>query len=734
MLLRILLFCVAWVATTPGRAADLEAAAPTNRLSRESSPYLRQHATNPVDWYPWGPEAFARARAENKLIFLSVGYSTCHWCHVMARESFADAETAALLNANFICIKVDREERPDVDRVYMSFVQATTGTGGWPLTVWLSPDLKPVFGGMYFPNKAGTGQPALKDISTRLADLWRRTPEKLTAQAGKVWQALVAETREKAEAGSPRVPALRRRCLAQARDTFDAKHGGFEGAPKFPSPVVLDFLLDEAATAADPARRQQALHMAATTLRALAAGGIHDQLGGGFHRYTVDAAWRVPHFEKMLYDQAQLANTFLTGWQLTADPVLRDAAVDTLGYVQHRLTAPDGGFYTAEDADSATTSGHAEGAFYVWTATELEKILGPTDAGLFAYAYGVKPEGNTGPDTGTELAGQNALYRAHSATECAQHFTRSETDVQAALASAAARLRATREQRPRPARDDKIVTAWNGLMISAFARAAQVLGEPGHAAIATRAAAFLRANLRDPATGRLSHSILAGRGDGRGFAEDYAFLIQGLLDLYETTFDVAHLTWAVELQELQDQLFWDEAGGGYFASAAGEADVLLRLKVSDDGAEPSPNSVAIRNLARLAAMLHRDDWRERAVRTARAFGPQLEQSPFALPQMLAALGWLEDPTQQILIQGEPADARTTLLVTEVWRRHLPRHVLLRIDAASRATLESKVEFIRTLPANAEIPPTAYVCENFVCRLPTSDPTVLGQQLTPAKNK
>ena len=738
-LLRI--FFAALLVLAAGRGAAAETFPPTNRLIHEKSPYLRQHATNPVDWYPWGPEAFARARAEHKLIFLSIGYSTCHWCHVMERESFANPEVAAFLNARFVCIKVDREERPDVDRVYMTFVQATTGAGGWPLNVWLTPDLKPIFGGTYFPPESGPGQPGLKAVGERLAARWIAAPDQLAAQAEEMFTDLVAETQTAAAESLPPVARLRDRLFAQIRDNFDPKNGGFAHSPKFPDAVILDFLLDESSAGADAARRTAARDMAVRTLRALAAGGIHDPLGGGFHRYAVDAAWRVPHFEKMLYDQALVTGALLTGWQLSADPLLRAAALDTLAYVQRDLTDPAGGFYSAEDADSwpvvateaggPTTGARAkqEGAFYLWTAAEIDQVLGPKDAPLFNFAFGVQPNGNVAREHGAELAGKNVLYRARSPSECTQKFGLDEATVQTALAATTAKLTAVRAERPRPARDDKVITAWNGLMISAYARAAQIFGEPSYAATAERAAAFLRDNLRDPATGRLAHSYRAGSRDDRGFAEDYASLIQGLLDLYEATFDLRHLDWAVELQERQDELFWDAAGGGYFASAAGDPGVLLRLKADSDGAEPSPNSVAVRNLARLAAMLHRDDWREAARRIARAFGPKLESAPFDLPQMLSALGWLERPPQQILITGAAGDARATRLVAEVWRRHLPRHVLLRIDGPGRPGLEARVAFIRELPNETDAPPMTYVCENFACRLPTSDPTVLAKQLT-----
>ncbi|MFZ5495990.1 MAG: thioredoxin domain-containing protein [Verrucomicrobiota bacterium] len=721
-----LLLCFALLAVAC-RAA--EAGAPGNRLARETSPYLRQHATNPVDWYPWGPEAFARARAENKLIFLSVGYSTCHWCHVMERESFADPAVAAALNAAFVCIKVDREERPDVDRLYMTCLQAATGGGGWPMTLWLTPDLKPVFGGTYFPPESAPGRPGLKLLAARLAQAWQEDRAAVLAQAEGIFAALVEETRTLPAGSLPAIAPLRDRGLAAAEAAFDARHGGFEDAPKFPNAAVLEFLLDAAAVARDPATRERALRPALHTLRALVAGGIHDQLGGGFHRYAVDAGWRVPHFEKMLADQAQLAGALLTAWQLSGDSALRDAAQDTLAYVQNRLTAPGGAFLTAEDADSAaahTDAAHAEGAFYVWTAAELESALGRTAAALPAHAFGIEPGGNTGPAGGESLAGKNVLYRARSIAECAAHFGLSEEETGARLAAAAARLREARDRRPRPALDDKIVTSWNGLMISAFARAAQALREPAHAVAAARAAAFLHRQLRDPATGRLAHSHRAGVSDSRAFPEDYAFLIQGLLDLHEADADVRWLDWAVELQRHQDALFRDEAGG-YFHSVAGDPGVPLRLKAGDDGAEPSANAISIRNLARLAAILHDATWRQAAEHAARAFAPQLEHAPFSAPVMLAALGWLASPAQQIIIQGEPADPRTGRLLAEVWSRHLPRRVLLHVNGANRPWLERHIGFIRALPSASD--PTAYVCENFVCRLPTGDPAELARQLT-----
>lgn len=730
----LLVGLLAWpgVGALAANPAPTPAARPPNRLIHERSLYLRQHADNPVDWYPWGDEAFARAKMENKPIFLSIGYSTCHWCHVMAQESFSDPAIAQQLNENFICIKVDREERPDLDRVYLTFVQAFTGGGGWPMSVWLTPDLKPFFGGTYFPPADRDGRPGFKTLLTRLATLWSQQHEQVLQQSEQMLAALARGSAAAASTGELPLAALRDRAFAQLRESFDAVHGGFEGAPKFPLPVNLELLFDLATTSPDAGQRETSLRLALATLRAMAAGGIHDHLGGGFHRYAVDAAWRVPHFEKMLYDQAQLANVYLTGWLLSGDPALRDTATDTLDYVRRRLLAPEGGFYTAEDADSAFVadpSTHGEGAFYVWTGKEIILQLGAEEAGLFAYAYGVLPDGNVSGESAAELAHQNVLYRAHTDVETAAHFKLDEPALESRLAAARQKLGAARALRPRPLRDDKIVAAWNGLAISAFARAAQVDGNPGWAETATRAAVWVQAQMFDPATGRLAHSYRGGARDERGFAEDYAFLIQGLLDLYEATFEVRWLEWAGQLQETQNRLFADEAGGGYFANAAGDASVLLRLKEENDGPEPSANSIAVRNLARLGALLHQADGLARARRCARAFGPQLEQAPLAMPLLLAAAAWLEGSPQQILIQGERASPATQHLLAEVWSRFLPRRSLMLIDAASRPYFSARVPLVADFPAGQAAEATAYVCENFVCQLPTQDPAGLAKLLT-----
>lgn len=724
----------ALLALLAGKVAAADAPAHTNRLAGEKSPYLRQHAHNPVDWYPWGPEAFARARELNRPIFLSIGYSTCHWCHVMEHESFADPEIARRLNESFVCIKVDREERPDIDRVYMTFLQASTGGGGWPMSVWLTPDLKPFFGGTYFPPEDRSGLPGMKTLIARIAALWADRREQVLLQSDRMLAALRHDTRIAGTEDLP-VTALRRRGLARLEENFDAENGGFEQAPKFPSPVTLEFLLDVAATSAAETEREPALRMAVHTLRRMAAGGVRDQVGGGFHRYAVDARWQVPHFEKMLYDQAQLVSVYLAAGQLAGDPDLLAVARDTLAYVKNGMMDPAGGFYSAEDADSGIAGDPAakgEGAFYVWTAEEIAGVVGSDRAGLFGFVYGVQAAGNVSGPAGEEFAGRNILRREHTVAEAAATFGRTEESVVADLGLARRQLAAARAARPRPLRDDKVLTAWNGLMISAFARAAQVLGEPEHAVTAARAAAYLRANLFDATTGRLARSHRAGKRDEHGFAEDYAFLIQGLLDLYEADFDPRWLEWAGQLQAKQDELFWDEAAGGYFADAGHDESVLLRLKEDNDGAEPSPNSVAVHNLARLAAMLHREDWNERARRTARAFGHALERAPAGMARMLVSCGWLEGSPQQVLIQGEAAAPATRRLLAEVRGRYLPRKVVLLIDGASRPYLEQQVPFVAGLPANAEGESIAYVCENFTCQLPTDDPATFAAQLTRSK--
>jgi hypothetical protein len=536
-----------------------------NRLAREKSPYLLQHAHNPVDWYPWGEEAFAKARREHKPIFLSVGYSTCHWCHVMAHESFENEEIAAIMNREFVNIKVDREERPDVDRVYMTFVQATTGGGGWPMSVWLTPDLKPFVGGTYFPPQERYGQPAFKSVLERLATAWKENHDKIVEQGGKVVDAL----RESQSAGKVEGKvdaAILETANRQIDRSYDPKEGGFGNAPKFPRPVTLNFLTRFYARDPKNESGKHALEMALLTLRKMAAGGMHDHIGGGFHRYSVDRYWHVPHFEKMLYDQAQLAVAYLDAFQITRDRQYESVARDILDYVARDMTSKEGGFFSAEDADSpvvaaAPDRGHpetVEGAFYVWAKKEIDDALGDA-ADIFDFHYGVQPHGNApdGSDPQGEFRGKNILIERHTISETAERFHKTEEEIRKLLAQSRAKLFSLRASRSRPHLDDKIIAAWNGLMISAYARGARALDEPRYLEIATLAAKFLKTNLYEEKSKLLYRNYRGGRSDIQGFADDYAFVIQGFLDLYEASFDVDWLKLAAQLQETQDRLFFD---------------------------------------------------------------------------------------------------------------------------------------------------------------------------------
>jgi uncharacterized protein YyaL (SSP411 family) len=707
----------------------------SNRLAREKSPYLLQHAHNPVDWFPWGDEAFAKARTEDKPIFLSVGYSTCHWCHVMEHESFESAAIAAFLNEHFVSIKVDREERPDVDQVYMTFVQATTGHGGWPMSVWLTPELRPFTGGTYFPPTDVPGRPGFITVLRRIAELWKSDRKQIEEKAHSLLSALrEAETQVVTPgAGEWDAAQTARLGLSQYTRMFDATQGGFGGAPKFPRPVNLQFLLHLAAKKGSSAQdADTARGMALYTLRKMAAGGMHDHLGGGFHRYSVDAEWHVPHFEKMLYDQAQLAQVYLTAHQISGDAVFANVARNILHYVMHDLAGPEGGLFSAEDADSLPkkdASKKSEGAFYIWTQDEIREVLGGDRTGEFCAAYGVEAEGNVsaGSDPHGDLEGANVLIQRLTLTEAAAHFQRPPENLEHRLNDDRSALLARRGLRPRPHLDDKILTAWNGLMIGALARAAQVLGDDSHLGAARRAAAFLRKNLFDAATGELLRSYREGPSDIRGFAVDYAFLISGLLDLYETDFDLGWLRWARQLQDALDLHFWDQERGGYFSTSDRDPAILLRLKEDYDGAEPTPNSVAVMNLWRLGQIFHNDVFLDHARHAVRALSSRLEAQPFALPLLLVGASLLETPPVHLILHSPgPAHPGLAPLLAEARRRHLPQMVVIQIaDEASREYFAPRHAVIENLPAQPT-EPTAYLCENFACRLPVTRPEALRE--------
>ena len=696
---------------------------PRNRLAETASPYLQQHAGNPVAWQPWSDEAFARARAEGKPIFLSIGYSTCHWCHVMAHESFEDPDTAALLNAHFVAVKVDREERPEVDRLYLAFVQAATGQGGWPLSVWLTPELSPFFGGTYFPPADRWGRPGFPEVLRRIAEAWATRRAEVCAEGARVLEALrsagpVDEAGAEADAGV----AASGRCLESLRTQFDSANGGFGTAPKFPRPVNLNLVFRALARSRGPEAAVWRV-IVETTLLGMADGGVHDQLGGGFHRYSVDARWRVPHFEKMLYDQAQLAVNYLEGWQATGNERLAAVARSTLAYLERDLAAPNGGYFAAEDADSAAAENpaeHREGAFYVWTQAEVEAVCG-ADAGLVCAHFGIEPGGNApaGTDPQGEFEGRNILQLA----------VPGRTPEEAArLERARSALFAVRQRRPRPGRDEKIVTAWNGQALAALARAAQVLDEPVWLERARRTAAFLRSALVDPGSGRLLRSRCGARAGVPGFAEDHACLIAGLIDLYEAGGGVEWLRWAAELQESMDTFFRDAADGGYCGSAAGDPSILVRMKDGYDGAEPAAGSVGALNLLRLAALLGREEWRHQAAVTIASFRIQLAAGPQALPQLLVAVDFAREPVPQLVFAGRPEDPALQALVRAVHRGLArPRVILWAAGGAGQEWLtRQRPELAAMRPVDGRA--ALYLCREAICLPPVTEAAEVARLL------
>jgi uncharacterized protein YyaL (SSP411 family) len=706
---------------------------PSNRLAREKSPYLLQHSHNPVDWFPWGKEAFDKAKKEDKPIFLSVGYSTCHWCHVMEHESFEAAAIAAFLNEHFVSIKVDREERPDVDQVYMTFVQATTGHGGWPMSVWLTPDLKPFTGGTYFPPTDLPGRPGFITVLRRIAELWKSYRQQIEDKARSLLSALREAETEVVAAGADEwdVDATVKLGLSQYTRIFDSREGGFGGAPKFPRPVNLQFLLYLAASKQPTALdADTARGMALYTLRKMAAGGIHDHLGGGFHRYSVDGEWHVPHFEKMLYDQAQLAQVYLTAYQVSGDQAFAAAARNILQYVEHDLTSPEGAFYSAEDADSLAKKDSprkTEGAFYVWTYAELLEVLGDDRIAEFAATYGVDLEGNVSEssDPHGELQGANVLIRRLTLTEAAARFQRPLENMDHRLSDDRSALLARRGLRPRPHLDDKILTAWNGLMIGAFARAAQVLGHDAYLRAAQRAASFLKKNLFDAKKGELLRSYREGPSKIGGFAADYAFLISGLIELYQTDFDIEWLRWARQLQDTLDLHFWDQVRGGYYSTADHDPAILLRMKEDYDGAEPTPNSVAVLNLWRFGQLAHHAVMVDHARHAVRVLASRLEAQPFAMPLLLVGAALLKTTPVHIIIHSPgPTHPGLAPLLAETRRRYLPQLVVIVVaDDAARKFFSPRSFTIENLPATVA-EPTAYLCEDYVCQRPVTKPEEL----------
>ena len=734
----------------------------TNHLIHETSPYLRQHAHNPVDWYPWGEEALARSRAEDKPIFLSIGYSACHWCHVMEHESFEDEQTAALMNEMFVNIKVDREERPDLDGIYMQAVQAMTGQGGWPMSVWLTPDGSPFYGGTYFPPFERYGMPSFRRVLTSVADAYRNRRNDIEQSAGRLRAAIQRSAGATGSAEGTLDNLVADQAFSGMARDFDSINGGFGSAPKFPQPMTLSFLLRYHYRTGS----RQALEMVTYSLRKMARGGMYDQLGGGFHRYSVDERWLAPHFEKMLYDNAQLARLLVEVWQVTGDNEFRRVAEETLDYVAREMTDPSGGFYSTQDADSEGE----EGKFFLWEPAELEQLLGADDARLVAAYYDVEPRGN--------FEGKNILHVDHDLEKVAGKLGVSANDLRAALARSRPKLFAQREKRVKPARDDKVLAEWNGMMLRAFAYAAGVFGRDDYRQIAEANAAFLLREMasggsvgdrpqqeeggrpqqeedqpqreeedrpqreeepvtdhRSPVTLRLHRSwapaSLTGdqpRAKLNGYLEDYANVADGLVELYQLTFDLRWLQAARDLTDVMIEQFWDPRNGGFFQTSNDHEALIARPKDFTDNAVPSGNSVATDVLLRLAALTGDEGYAGLAESILLLLRESMMRYPLGFGRLLSALEQTISRPQEIAIIGEPADARTQALLSEVRKRFLPNAVLA--GAATDAAAASSAVLVPLLAGRSQLngAPTAYVCENFACQLPVTEPQALARQL------
>lgn len=692
-----------------------------NKLINEKSPYLLQHAFNPVNWYPWGEEAFEKARKENKPIFLSVGYSTCYWCHVMEREVFENDSLAALLNKYFIAIKVDREERPDVDRIYMTALQAMTGHGGWPMTMFLTPDLKPFYGTSYIPAEPKYGQPGFAQLLNAIQDAWISRRDEINESSIKISEYIKGLNSADSDPVNVNQNALTNGYNSFV-GSFDSENGGFSKAPKFPQPSIFNFLLQYYADT----ENEKALSMTLETLKKMGLGGIHDQIGGGFHRYSTDNIWQVPHFEKMLYDQAQLAITYLQAYQITKDDFYQNTARDILDYVSKNMTHPEGGFYSAEDAESVVDNLNPdvkeEGAFYTWHKNEIDKFLEPREEEIFDYYFGIKEKGNVDSDSDPhkEFINENILYVAHSLSETVNEFNLKSNDALIILSNSRKKLYSFREQRPKPHLDDKILVSWNGLMISAFAKAYQVLDDKKYLDIALNAGSFILNKLYNSKSKILLRRYRDGEARFNAQLNDYAFLIQGLLDLYESTFNIRWLENAKELNQKQIILFYDNGNGGFFDTDGSDANNIIRTKDWYDNEMPSGNSIAILNLLRLSQMTGDNKLMEIAQKSLAYFGERINQVPQAMPQFLVAVDFSLSKPKQIIIAGSVDDIHTKELLKEVHSHFIPNKIILLADGKDgQKTLASYIPFIESVK-RIDGKSTAYICENYACQLPTSD--------------
>ena len=668
-----------------------------NRLAGESSPYLLQHANNPVDWYPWGEEALARAKAEDKPIFLSIGYSACHWCHVMEHESFENEHTAQTMNELFVNIKVDREERPDLDSIYMDAVVAMTGQGGWPMSVFLTPQGIPIYGGTYFPPTPRYGMPSFEQVLQSVAHAYHHRKEDIT-QNGTTLLARM-QTAISLQSGNPLDPTVPEMAVSALARTFDRTNGGFGTAPKFPQPMTCDFLL----RAYHRTQRTEALEMVELPLLKMAHGGMYDQLGGGFHRYSVDGVWLVPHFEKMLYDNALLARLYLPTYQLTGTPFYRRIVEETLDYVAREMTHPAGGFYSTQDADSEGE----EGKFFLWTSDEIKAILGDADSELFCAAYDVKPGGN--------FEGKSILNIPRPLDQVAEEFNLNLNQFNNILTQGRASIFEVREKRVKPGRDEKIITAWNGLMLAAFAEAGRVLDRSDYTNIATRNAEFILTTMKKD--GRLFRTWKAESGQAKlmGYLEDYAFYADGLLALYQTTFDPRWFQEAQALMKVVLEHFSDEDGGGFFDTADDHEQLVTRPKSLQDNAIPCGNSMAIRTLLILAAYTGQTKYQAPALKTLASLQQPMAQYPGAFAHWLGAMELAAAYLKEIAIIGQLNLAETTDMLRILQRPYRPNQV---VAVANEANTTGHPELVKARPAQ-DGKTTAYVCQNFSCQQPVT---------------
>jgi len=680
-----------------------------NHLINETSPYLRQHAHNPVDWYPWGPEAFERAQRENKPIFLSIGYSTCHWCHVMAHESFEHPEVARLMNEAFVSIKVDREERPDIDNVYMSACQVMTGSGGWPLSIIITPDKKPFFAATYIPREGRFGLIGMMELIPHIRELWATRRSEALSLSNEI--ATVLQQTSQDTTGEKLDEATLEFTYEQLAKRFDGQYAGFSGAPKFPTPHNLLFLLRYWKRGGNKA----ALDMVEKTLQTMRRGGIYDHVGFGFHRYSTDSQWLVPHFEKMLYDQAMLAMAYTEAYQATGKEDYGKTAREIFTYVLRDMTALEGGFCSAEDADSEGE----EGKFYLWTQEEVRQALGNEEANFVAKVFNIEKDGNFAEQATGRRSGVNILHLRKTLGELASDLNLSQQDLQAHLELIRQKLFAYREKRVHPMKDDKILTDWNGLMVAALAKGAQAFDEPEYAEAACRAADFILGDMRKP-DGRLLHRYRDGQAGVEANLDDYAFLVWGLIELYEAIFDASHLEVALELTSDMVRHFWDEDGGGLYLTPDDGESLFVRKKEIYDGAIPSGNAVAMLNLLRLGRMTATSGLEEKAARIGSAFSGSVNQSPSAHTQLMVALDFGIGPCYEVVIAGNAQAEDTKAMVKALRTRFLPNKVvLLNPDERESPEIAKLAEFTKN-QSSIEGKATAYVCLNYNCKLPTTD--------------